>query len=214
MNRLDDPRSPTLPLSPSPTLVHGWRFRDRLFPVLTATVAAACVWGAQWVADYVGTMNSARVLGALMTAAIPQQPAPVRSLPNQLFGGMGATPPVTPAQRESSRQMREQLGAVEAIVYVWRRIMWGLAAVLEAVALLSAMTRRVRLWHLLAAAAILLSTAATIVGMRMLVDPRWGGMPELPVRSYVYVAAVQSAYALVLLLAFVKRPLVGVRNSM
>jgi len=170
------------------------RLRDRVFVVLTANVALVCVWATQHVSqEYVLTPNSVRFLLMMVT---PQAAAsgPRRAEPENRSGSMGAFDAAPENPREARARLERQIGWVEGIVYVWRRVMWSVAGFLELAALLAAITRRSRLLHLLAGGVILLSTVATLVAMRLLI------------RSHVYVAAIQSAYGVVLLIAFARRP--------
>lgn len=158
-----------------------WRLRDRIFIVLTANLALACAWATYHV-------SQVRVLDPceydLVMAAYDS--------PGEVFAAL----------EEANRR----IASIKVIVHVWRHIMWSVAAFLELVALLAAITRKGRLLHLLAAGVILLSTKATLVGMNLLSDPGYGGMEPLAIRYYLYVAAIQSAYGVVLLFAFVHKP--------
>jgi hypothetical protein len=180
---------------------YGYRLRDRLFPVLTAAIALLWAWAAVYVADYVGTMNTARAIGALMApgAGLPFIPGAFNTPPS-------AAPPTPIAQR---RQLNNQIATVEIVTYIWRRAMLVVGILLELAAILSAITARVRLWHLIATTLILASTAATLVGLWLLIQPQWGGMPPLSQITYILTAAVQSVYGIVLLIAFARKPSFG-----
>jgi len=183
-----------------------WRLRDRLFVVLTANMAWMCAWATPWVVEKskVLEVNSTRVFLMMMPAGGPWAQASDRA------GGTSATGEPEPSgamtREEFHKLTNEQIPAVEVIVYVWKRVMWGVAGFLGLVALLVAITGKSRLFHLLAAVVIFVSTVATLVAMRLLIDPDYGGMEPLPVRSHVYVAAAQSAYGVVLLIAFARKP--------
>ena len=182
------------------------RLRDRVFVVLTANVAVVCVWATQYVSqEYVLTPNSARFFLMMVTPPAAAS-GPRRAEPEHRPGSIGVFDSAPENPREVRARLERQIGWVEGIVYVWRRVMWSVAGFLELVALLVVITRRSRLLHLRAGVVILLSTVATLVGMRLLIDPDHGGMEPLAIRAHIYVAAVQSAYGVVLLIAFARRP--------
>ena len=161
-------------------------------------MAWAYAWAAQYISqEYVLTPNSARFLVMMLT-------------PPTTDPGMApqeAPPPFSSSAPLQARHLMErQIGAVEVIVQVWQRMMWGLTGLLALTALLAAATGWGRFFHLVAAAGILLSAIGTLVAMRLLISQSYGGMDPLPIRSHVYVGLGQSAYAWLLLLAFARRP--------
>lgn len=187
------------------------RFRDRVFPVVTALLAGACVIGGEALVEYVQRMHSVRVLGAAMAGSAAQQPlTPSAGMARRLFPGM--SPMVAPRESPEEAQRRQaqvehlkrQIGIVEGTIYVWRRVMWGVGGVLGALALLAAITARVRLFHLLAAVVVVLSTGATLTGMWLLISPAYGAMPPLAWQTWVLVGLVNGFYAIVLLIAFAR----------
>lgn len=184
------------------------RRRDLVLLVLTVNLAVAYFAAGKYVSQYVGTMNSARLIGALMTARMPETaPQPGSSL-QPLFGGIGRQAPAprpSPEQEAKGAQMKAQTATVEAVAWTWRWMTWVLAGWLQVAALVGAITGRLRKWQLLAAAAILLSTAGTGVGLWLLVNPAWGGMPPLSRWTYVLVPAIQGLYAFVLIAAYARR---------
>lgn len=159
----------------------AWRLRDRIFVVLTANLALACTWATYHV-------SQVKVLDPYRT----QIYLAAWNSPGDVF--------------DTVDQANQKIASIEFIVYVWRRIMWGVAGVLELVALLAAITRRGRFFHLLGAGVILLSTVATMVGMRFLVNPEYGGMQPLAARWYVIAAAAQSGYGVLLLIFYARKP--------
>lgn len=185
--------------------LYSVRKRDLLFLVLTTSIAGAYFFAGRYVADYVGTMNSARIVGALMTARVEQAPRLGTSAIGQIFGGIGVRNGPTPEEKAANERLQRQVVTVEAVVYGWRYMMQVLAGVLALTALLAAVTARLRRWQLLAATAIGLSTAGTIVGFWLLVKPDWGGMPPLQPATYVLVPTAQGLYGLILLLAYARR---------
>ncbi|GMU22825.1 MAG: hypothetical protein AMXMBFR13_29090 [Phycisphaerae bacterium] len=181
---------------------------------VTLLVAGLFVWGThvaldgadwdesdahQWVG--VRSLNSARVLGAMM-APSSDEPEEPSARPGGLLPFARPAWVQSPEQREAHERITRQVGSVEVIAIVWERIMWGTAGFLALMALLSWITRYGRLWHIVAAIAILLSTAATVVGLRMLILPEYGGMPELPPRTYWALGIIQSMYGWILLVIF------------
>jgi hypothetical protein len=101
-------------------------------------------------------------------------------------------------------QLTRATSYAEVVVYVWERISYGVAGVLGLVGLVGLISRRVRGPHLFAAIVLLLGTAATLVGMRLLVDPDGGAFHPLPLQSYLIAGLAQSVYALILLGAFAR----------
>ena len=176
------------------------RLRDRLFIVLTANVALLWAWGAWGVSqEYVLTPNSARfLLAMLMPASEADSGSAITTTPNAL-------PEETP--RERRQRIERQIGTVEVIIYVWRRVMLGVVVVLELAALLSALTRWYRPLHLTAAVVMLLATVGTMVALRLLMSPAYGGMAPLAWQTHAYVAGAQLAYPILLLLAFGPKPI-------
>lgn len=185
---------------------HVWRLRDRIFVVLTANIAVLCVWATEYVSqEIVLEYNAARGLLMIM---LPSgfEPPPAATSPQ---ASSASDDPFDPAEANpfaDPARLAQQVAAVEVIAYVWRRVMWGVAGLLEMVALLAVIARRSRVLQLVAAAVILLSTVATLVAMRLLIDPDYGGMADLPIRWHVMVAVAQSAYGVVLLAAFARKP--------
>ena len=192
-----------------------WRLRDRIFIVLTANVAWLGAWQAYEVSqEYVLDASSARRYLMLASPSF-------RDI--LLFPSLFLRPESQPTSRPASRsaahdelspreildaynELDRQDAAIQVIVTVWRRIIWGVAGFVGLTALLAAVTQMSRLFHLLAAGVILLSTMVTLVGMSFLIDPDYGGMEPLAWRWYFCVAAIQSAYGFMLLLAFARNP--------
>jgi hypothetical protein len=146
-------------------------------------------WRLGW--DGVRTINSVRYL---MIAMMPCLPPPDEGQRPGLSGllPLGPRPAVEPrpdpAQVAAYNQMKRQIAAVEGLTYIWERLMWGLCGLLAAVALLSWVTPWGRFWHLLAAAAIFLMTAATLAGARYLDIPDGGGFGIWPLSGPTYEA--------------------------
>lgn len=168
-----------------------WRFRDRLFLVLTANMAWVFVVGAPWLIEksQILQVNSTRWFIPLM---MPGAAA------GDSEGGLDA--------EGFKHLVDEQVPFVEAVVEGWKRGMWVVAGLIGLCALLAALTGRSRMFQLPASVFILLSTIGTLVVIQLLVHPDYGGMEPLPIRSHVYVALGQSVYGWLLLAAFIRRP--------
>jgi|GEM_PF-3087600 len=201
--------------------------RNRVFSLLTLIVAIACIWATGQAADYVKHLNTARLVGAAMTGGFgrsessPQATTSLsldiapRSRPNALPGLPGSWMPTDQApskealQTQPNGDLRKQTVYVEGIVLVWQLMMYSLAGCLVLVGIVSLLTHRARLLHLVAAGLIGLATIGTLIGMVFLGDVSKGGFEQvhpLPMRMYVYVAVVQVSYAVVLLAVFAGRP--------
>ncbi|GMV95751.1 MAG: hypothetical protein AMXMBFR83_01220 [Phycisphaerae bacterium] len=150
-------------------------------------------WGLGW--DGVLPLNSIR---ALLGAAVPrvegeqgQTPPSFGGLP---FFGPGGRPPARPrmtveerqAQTDARNRQSRQLAAVEAVAYGWQRLMWVLAGILLMVAVLSWITPWGRLWHLLAALAIFLTTTLTLAAVRYVDIPDGGALSIWPLSREQY----------------------------
>ena len=180
--------------------------RDWIFAVLTLVIALGWAFGTDIVAGHVKTMNSARFLGAVMTGSITDQPTVPRLRSNQLIPFAPAPPPGrTPEDIEAFKKNQEQIAYTEGVVYVWETFMYWMVRFLVMVGVVSLLAGWARGLHLTAAVVILLSTAATLIGFNFLIDPEKGGMPRLSIWTHIIVAAVQSAYGLVLVIAFARK---------
>jgi NADH:ubiquinone oxidoreductase subunit K len=175
-------------------------------------VAALWAGSAQYIADYVRTMNSARLIGMLMTSGMDPQEDEESALPGRSL--FQRPPPAGSPQaerraqqrRENLEQQQKQIAYVEVVVFIWERIMYAVAGFLALVGLFSLRGKTVRLLHLLAAGCLLLSPAITLIAMSLLINPERGGMPPLSLWTYVIVIATQSTYGLVLLAAYTRKP--------
>ena len=200
--------------------MNHWRLRDRLLVTLTAALAVGWVFLAHEASQrYVLTANSARVMGLLLipprSLSDVKSRATTASSPSLAVTIPGMNPPETADEEETTAAMtaaqmrkliRQQIPAVEVIVHIWRWAMWGVGGWLGLMSLLAAISSRARPFMLMAVGVILLSTIASLVAMRLLIDPDYGGMPPLLIWSYIIVAAGQSAWAWVLLIAY-RRPM-------
>src|SRR5688500_8084213 len=105
LERMEQPRdldlsqSPSLPVSKSSHRPSGVRLRDRLFPVLTMGIAFIWAWSAMQVADYVGSMNTARAIGALIAAPMTTG-APMPSFTSTLFSMQPSRPTAEQAAQQ------------------------------------------------------------------------------------------------------------------
>lgn len=166
-------------------------------------IVAGMMAGSQPQASPRGGVNQRTGLPWLSFPEVPSASAPAGGLsgPGQ-DADMPFLPPVLPPS-----QLSRATRYAEVVIFIWRRLIYGVAGMLALIALLGLATRRVRGPHLFAAAVILLTTAATVVAMRLLVDPARGAFHPLPLTSYLLAAGLQSAYAIVLLGAFARKPL-------
>lgn len=188
----------------SPT-ASGTLRRERVFVLVTLVVAVAWLWGAWRVAEHVKRINFARLVGSAMVGGMAGHPDSQSLLPPLL----PLPRPAAPDELEQAGRrhaLQEQTRWVETVIYVWRSVMNAVAAVLAILAVVSHVTGRARAVFLAAAAIILASCVVSVVGMLFLVAPERGGLPPLRGLAYVVVVAVQSAYGLVLLAAFARRP--------
>ncbi len=159
--------------------LYSVRKRDLLFLVLTTVMTGVYYFAGQRVANHINTMNSARVVGALMTARVEQSPRPGTSAIGQIFGGMGVRNTPTAEEKAATARLQRQVATVEVVVYAWRWMIRVVAGWLAWMVILSLATARFRLWQMMAGNALLLSTMGTVIGLWLLVSPGWGGMPPL-----------------------------------
>ncbi len=96
-------------------------------------------------------------------------------------------------------------GVVEGTAHIWLVLMWAIGVLLLFGGLMALFGgRRARRWNLAAAVSVLVGTGLTLVGVGVLI--RWGGFPPtIKPLGYLLIIAVQSAYAWVLLLGFLRR---------
>jgi len=182
------------------------RVRDRVFPILTLVVALAWALSTWKISRHMGSINFARTLLAAMTPQTPGTQPAVRLPPNPLFPvGPAVALPRDKPETEVSRRSPPPFFYVEGVVYVWEKVMYGVAGLLGLVGILSLSRRLVRGLHLIAGGVILLSTVGTLVGMYLLSAPDKGGLQPLWIGTHILVALVQSAYGVAVLLAFARR---------
>jgi hypothetical protein len=169
-------------------------------------MAGAWALGTDKVAGHVKTINFARMVGAAMTGGMTGQPAVPRLRSNQIFPFAPPPPPQrTPEEIEAFKKNREQIAYAEGVVYLWETFMYWMVRFLVMVGIVSLLAGWARGLHLMAAVVILLSTAATLIGLNFLIDPEKGGLPRLSIWTHIIVAAIQSAYGVVLLIAFARK---------
>lgn len=181
------------------------RPRGRRMAILTLLMAGVYVWaayaalngfehgGIEW--EGVRRINSTRILlGVMMpgqSAAEADSSSPISALP--LFGPRRRTA-VSDQQRQETlarvESLRRECAATEAVCSAWESLVRGLAGLLFLAAVLSWVTRWGRLWHLLAGAAILAATAATLVGTRYLDIPDGAGHTVWPLSQEQYAAVL------------------------
>jgi len=183
--------------------------RDRIFAVLTANVAVAFALAGWYQAEkQVLPINSLRVI----EIDILQRGMRIKAH-NWNSRSTDATGPSADSadrERDITQEIKDtedqaavltkQIGTTFVITYAWKFLMYITAAILEVAAFLGT-TRHGRRAYLAAACAILISTVCTVVAMKLLVAPSFGGMESLARRSYVYIALIQGGYGAILLLA-------------
>jgi hypothetical protein len=168
-------------------------FRDRAFAILTANMAVVFALAGWYGSEqYVLKVNSSRVLGL---AAL--------SLKTKILASRPRTDETAETHHEDEGvTLEKQIGVTAVIAYVWKYLMYVVAAILEAAAVMSATTHYARGALRIAGWVILFSTLCTLVATTLLVNPSYGGMPPLSPRSYIYAALLQGGYGLILLLAY------------
>lgn len=193
-----------------PALSSRISLRNRIFAVLTANVAGAFALAGWYAAEkQVLPVNSARVIEIY----ILQKEMRIKAN-GWTSTGVDTTRPATGAatrKRDVAQELHDierqiavltkQIGTTAVIAYVWKYLMYITAAILEVAAFLGT-TRHGRRAYLVAGWAILVSTVCTIVAMKLLIDPSFGGMESLARRSYVYIALIQGGYGAILLAVF------------
>lgn len=176
-----------------------------MVPILTIIVAGFWAWGAAAAVKHTGSVNTTRALLMFMTpSSMPASNPYIQGRPSHnIFSVLaGAAATVTPEQRAAQELLQRQIGITEGILLVWKWCMWGLAALFVLLALAGMATKTSRGCHWAIALLMLLGVAGTIVGMRMMQSPAWGGMPPLSRLSYLLVGLIQGAYAGVLIVAY------------
>lgn len=181
--------------------------RDRMFAVLTANVAMAFALAGWYQAEkQVLPVNSLRVI----EIDILQRGMRIKAHNWNSRSADATSTSVDSADRkrditqeikDTEHQiavLTEQIGITLVITYAWKYLMYLTAAILEVAAFLST-TRHRRKACLAAACTILISTICTIVAMKLLISPSFGGMESLAKRSYIYITLIQGGYGAVLL---------------
>jgi hypothetical protein len=192
--------------------------------------------GDRWHLEWDGLRHTNSVRAVLVTVfplpSASSAPSPAVGLLSG-FGppprpGVESTP--TPEQREAVHHGLREVAAVEGAAWLWERVMWCLCLLLLAVALLSWITPWGRVFHLLAAIAIIAVTSFSLACLRYLELPdgrgvslwplspdayaalmeKWaiphgGGLPPLLPRSYLALAALISTYGWLLIGVFARK---------
>ncbi|UCD29066.1 MAG: hypothetical protein JSV03_00860 [Planctomycetota bacterium] len=183
------------------------RRRDRIFAVLTMIIAIAWAVTAYKLAEHVKSINTARLLGAAMTGGLTDRSSIPRMQPNQVIPYLPAPPPgKSQAEIQTAQTIKQQIAYAEVIIHAWEISMYCVAEFLVLVGIVSLITRWARGLHLFAAVVIILSTIATLAAMIFLIDPEKGGLHPLSIWSYVIAASIQSAYGIILFIAFAPKP--------
>lgn len=166
--------------------------RHRVLAVFTANVAVVFALAGWYGSEqYVLKINSSRVLEVDM----------LRLKTKILTTRPGFHPDDEIRREEEFAALGEQIGTTFVIAQAWKWLMYLTAAILETTAIIVILGRRPLAAQIVASLAILVSTCCTVIAMHLLVQPDFGGMPSLPVRSYLYVALIQGSYGAILLLA-------------
>jgi len=117
-------------------------------------------------------------------------------------------------QAEDAKRIHEQIVYVEKAVYIWERAMYGIVVFLAVVGIALLLMPWLRWPYLLAAIVILVSTRATLTGFHLLIDPTRGGMPILSIWIHIMVVVVQSAYSIVMLIAYERNTKIAERATL
>ncbi len=186
------------------------RNRIRILAILSLVVATVWLVAAAYPKRVYGYNTVDRwVKGKLMLAALSQSTGTMGEAEpdlRTLLKPPPTTPEATdpeaaPADREAAaRKYTQHMRVLVGGFYVWKAIAILAGGWLALAGIVGLTGRRVGVvLHRQAAVLIMLSTLATVVGI--LVAIKWGGMPPVDdVLIYVKIAAVQSAYAWILLI--------------
>jgi len=204
--------------------------RYKLVPVLTLLIAGLWAWAGWQQARAVEKVNSARILGMVFSGSAlreldqeagelenesagdherpsrtaPEPPAPTRS---PLFPGLQLEPEIpSPEERRAIRKLEEQIVFTEGVIYVWKRGMFGVAALVGGLGLIGIATRYVRRPHLFASAVMLAAMVTTLIGMQLLESPEGGGLEPLSIWSHIIVGVSMSAYPVILIVLLARKP--------
>jgi len=177
--------------------------RERVFPILTLMIAIAWIVAGIRIAAYLHRLNEERFIAGTMAAGAAED----RSTGGGGLSSIFRLDPKQPSRQKTDRmrRLKEQVGWVYEITRIWRRVMLGTGGFLIGVGLLSVFRRWVRMLHLSAGVVIVAGTVASLMAMRMLVDPACGGLPPLSRWTPVLVAVIQGFYGVVLVIAFARR---------
>lgn len=208
------------------------RLRDRVLPWITLLVAVGWVVAARQIAPRVREYNANRAfLGAMTAAMVGSRPAtasapavsPRTGLPWISFPPAPDSQPSEPSAASASTtpggpsalaplppdQLIRATAFAESAVYVWERLVYGVAVAAALAAVVGTLFGRVRIPHLLAAAAMCLGTLGTLIVMGLLVDPARGAFHPLGLEAHLLAALAGLLYPLVLLIAFARKPRAG-----
>jgi hypothetical protein len=197
------------------------RWRDRCFPWLTLVVAIFWAYTAWQRGPETLDANSTRLAASLFVGGMGLGP------PMATGGDSGSQSPPAPglwpsfsllmsgshpaAGASTTRRaaspfagLQRASRTVEIVVYVWKGMMYGVAALLGAAVVVSWLTGRTRPAHLVVAGLMLVGSTATLAGMWIIESPVGGAMPPLPWDRYLLAGVALSAYAWVLIVAFAR----------
>jgi hypothetical protein len=180
------------------------RVRDRILALLTANVAMGFALAGWYEAERVVLpVNSGRVLEIQM---LRSEARLVGGSRNSSTSSDSDDPKLTRAQKiedikNQIDSLQNQMGVTFVIGYAWKYMMYLMAVLLEALAIVAVLLEHRRWPQLTAGLLILISTTLTLVGMSLLMNPDYGGMERLQTQSYVYAGLIQGGYGVILLIA-------------
>lgn len=172
--------------------------------------------------------NSTRIVGSLLVGGMGADMPVATTTPTSTVAAQNASSPSPspglmssfslltsgkrPANAVTAPKAKSQLASlqkaastVETVVYLWKRMMYGVAALLVATTLVSWMTGHTRAAHLAVAVVMMFATVATLAGMRIIEHPSAGDMPPLPLDRHILAVVALSAYTWIIVVAFATR---------
>ena len=190
---IDEPRA-------QPAKTSNAQRRGQLLAIATVLFAIAWMAWARLAAENVRTTNTTRLISmAMMGGAHPPGTSAPSPLHNLLSAALRPPGSAKPPAGNLDPALSAQTAWVEGTVHWWTLGMNVVGVVLALAGLTGIWSRWRRTLLLSAAAAILLATAGTLVGLWTLMAPHLGGLPPLSGWTFVAVGAGQSAYGFLLL---------------
>lgn len=171
----------------------------RFVPLLVVLLAGGWVLGARHVADYVRQINAARAIAPFILGGSGGEDGPSFNLERLFMPGAQALP--STADHDPNRQTR----MVELIVALWEKAAYGGAVVMVLGMLMARRWRRPRAGMLLAGTISLLGAAGSLIALRLLIHPSYGGLEDRPVLLHVLVFVVPALPGALLLVGGLRR---------